>query len=219
MKKAILISLRVIFFVGLMLGAAIFAARSYYQHQSKLAIDEALVLDGAPVMGDPDRPFTIVEFFDYRCPHCAAMSHLVKDAVGTDSQTKIILRPVVLREEESRKIAGLVLAADQQKAGASIALHTAIMDLPDLPTYAAVLELAEKQGLNVIQAEQDAQTYKTKLDANTALIQKIGFPRVPAVIIGDKGYAPLDTMPGINEFLLMVLDAKTRLHVIKGPSS
>ena len=28
--------------------------------------------DGAPVLGNPSAPFTLVEFVDFACPHCAA---------------------------------------------------------------------------------------------------------------------------------------------------
>jgi len=38
---------------------------------------------------------------------------------------------------------------------------------------------------------------------------------VPALVIGDKGYVPFKTMPGINELRLMMIDAKTRLQIPK----
>ena len=214
-KRPVLIALRITGVVLLMLGAAFFAARAYYQHETKAAIQLAIQMDGSPVIGDRDRPFPVVEFLDYRCAHCAPMARLIDDAIGHDPDIKILLRPVYIGDEDSLKIASLVLAVDKQKAGATESLHRAIMALPEVPTYDTALQLAAQQGLNIVQAEKDAVDQRAMVAQNTRLLGKIGFSSVPAIIIGDRGYMPFDQIPGINEFLLMVVDAKTRLHVLK----
>lgn len=211
MKKFFFIFLRVIFIIGVMLVATFYGFKFYYQTQSDRAIEKSLVADNLPVIGQVDAPFTIVEFFDYRCSHCSTMSKLVDEAVRNDSHIKILLRPVVLSDDESLKISTLVLAADSQKQGATLSLHKDIMALPSVPTYDSVKALAVSKGINIEQAEKDGESFKPIVVQNTSLVVDIGFYGVPALVIGDKGFTPQDQMPGVNELRLMIIDAKQRL--------
>jgi protein-disulfide isomerase len=211
MKKSFFIFLRVIFIIGVMLVATFYGFKFYYQTQSDRGIEKSLVADNLPVIGQTDAPFTIVEFFDYRCSHCSAMSKLVDEAVRNDPHIKILLRPVVLSDDESLKISTLVLAADSQKQGATLSLHKDIMALPSVPTYDSVKALATSKGINIEQAEKDGESFKPIVAQNTSLVVDIGFYGVPALVIGDKGFMPQSEMPGVNELRLMIIDAKQRL--------
>lgn len=213
MKKGLFIFLRVIFVIGAMLVTTYFGFKFYYQAQSDRAIQKSLIAENISFIGNKDAPFTIVEFFDYRCPHCSAMSKLVDEAVNNDPQIKILLRPVVLSDEESLKISALVLAADMQKQGSTLSLHKEIMALPSVPSYDTVKAMAELKNINVEQAEKDGEVFKSQITKNTSLIKEIGFYAVPSLVIGDKGFVPQGQMPGINELRLMILDAKKRLNV------
>lgn len=217
MKKGIIIFLRVTFVLCVMCAAVFFGARAYFMHESRQAIQLALTLTDAPVMGDKNRPFTIVEFFDYRCPHCPEMAGLVNEAVDGDAQTKVLLRPAVLMDNDSYRIAALVLSADKQKEGMTIALHKQIMALPQIPTYDIVKAMAQSQGIDIEQGEKDALSPAVQdiLSKNTKLVKDIGFYGVPALIIGDKGFVPRAVLPSVNELKLMMIDAKTRLNLIK----
>ncbi len=213
MRKGFIVFFRATFVILAMLVVTFFGMRYYYQTQSATAIDRALDAADTPIVGGKNNPFTIVEFFDYRCPHCAAFSKIVDEAVGEDTSTKILLRPTVVRDEQSYKIAMLVLAADKQRAGATILLHKQIMALSDIPTYETVKAMAASNGIDVGQAETDGEGFRTVIAANTLMLRDIGFYGVPALIIGDKGYVPQTQMPGINELRLMMIDAKTRLKI------
>ena len=213
MKKFLLVFLRVIFVIGVMLAATFFGLKTYFQFQSDKAIEKSLIVEKMPVIGNPDAPFTLVEFFDYRCPHCSAMSKLVDEAVNNDPNIKILLRPVVLSDDESLKISSFILAADDQREGLTIALHKEVMSLSSIPTYETVKTLAKAKGINIEQAEKDAENFKLDIIKNTSLIKEIGFYAVPSLIIGDKGFLPRNQMPGINELRLMILDAKQRLGI------
>ena len=217
MKKNFLIFCRVIFVLLAMFAATYFALKFYYLSQSKQAIERSLDLteSPAPIVGNEKNPFPIVEFFDYRCPHCSVLSKILMDAVGDDLQstTKIILRPTAVVDDQSYLIGTLVLALDKQKEGESAAVHQEIMALSSVPTYDTVKAMVQTRGLDVEQAEKDAETFKEVITKNTALGRDIGFPSVPALVIGDKGYVPFRTMPGVNELRLMMIDAKTRLKI------
>lgn len=211
MKKALFIFLRVIFVLITMMVMAFFGLKFYYQAQSTNAIEKSLVSDSLPIIGKKDAPFTIVEFFDYRCPHCPVLTKLVDEAVNNDPDIKIVLRPAILTDEESLKIALLVLAADSQRAGATVMLHQEIMGLSSIPSYETVKAIAESNGINIAQAEKDGEAFKPQIQKNTALVAEIGFYAVPSLVIGDKGFVPQERMPGINELRLMIIDAKQRM--------
>jgi protein-disulfide isomerase len=213
MKKNLLIFLRVIFILLAMLLVTYFGLKFYYVSESKHGVEKALIVGESPIIGDTKNPLTIVEFFDYRCPHCLVFSKILMEAVGDDvnSGTKILLRPTVVVDQQSYQIAKFVMALDTQKQGETIALHKEIMNLADVPTYDTVKAMAQARGLNVEQAEKDSENFKDIIGTNTTLAQEIGFPSVPALIIGDKGYLPAH-MPGVNELRLMMIDAKTRLQ-------
>jgi protein-disulfide isomerase len=217
MKKRFIIFVRVIFIVSVIVGAGLFSVRQFYLYQSRQAIQLALLDKDAMVAEHGAAPFPVVEFFDYRCPHCSTMSRLVDDAIEGDKDVKLILRPVQLGDPQSIKIAAFILAADRVRPGASVVLHRAVMQLSSLPDYDEVTSIALSQGLDVKKVEEisQAEDIKNQVIANTKLNREIGFYGVPALIIGDRGYMPRQSMPGINELRLMMLDAKTRLHVSK----
>ncbi len=212
MKKIFFIFLRVAFVILTLLGICFFSLKYYFQFESNQAIEKALDTNQVPILGDKNSSFTIVEFFDYRCAHCPTLAKIVDDAVGNDQEIKILLRPTVMNDEQSYKIALLVLAADQQKQGATLALHKDIMNLPSLPDYNKVKAIAESKGLDVAQLEKDGESFKSIIARNTSFVAEIGFYAVPALIIGDKGFVPIERMPGVNELRLMIIDAKTRLQ-------
>jgi protein-disulfide isomerase len=216
MKKNRIVFFRVTFVILAMLTATFFSLRFYYQYTSQQGIKKSLQIEDTPIIGNKNNPFTIVEFFDYRCPHCSTLYKITQDSIGQDidKTTKVLLRPVVVSDADSYKIALLVLAADGQKQGETIALHRDIMALPSIPTYDTVKAMAVSHGIDVARAEVDGEKFKPVIIKNTKLLADIGFYGVPALVIGDKGYIPRAQMPGINELKLMMLDAKTRLKIL-----
>jgi len=44
-------------------------------------IPQSFTEDGAPVLGDPNAPITIVEFADFRCPHCQSYTSVMADVI------------------------------------------------------------------------------------------------------------------------------------------
>ena len=214
MRKGILVFLRVTFFIIFLATCTLYGMKAFYQYQSRQAIDKALVITDAPMVGDKDLPFTIVEFFDYRCPDCYELNKILMEAIDDSKDTKILLRPSVVVDNQSYEIAAFVLALDMQHQGATALLHKKIMNLASIPTYETVKAMAVAERLNVEQAERDSVVTKPMVAHNTALVQKIGFYGTPALVIGDKGFIPQQRMPSINELKLMIIDAKIRLKII-----
>lgn len=213
MKKAFLIFIRVIFVLVALMVALYYGAKTYFLHQSSLAIEKSVVADNSPVIGDANSPYPIVEFFDYSCPHCAAMSRMLTSVTEGDKETKIILRPVAFIDDDSMKIATLVLAADKQLHGSGEDLHLRLMVLDSPPSYDVALTIAKDLGLDIVALEKSAPQFEPLIEANMILLRDVGFPGVPAVIFGDKGYFPQGPNTSTNEIRLMILDSKKRMGI------
>ena len=93
-------------------------------------IPQSTTEDGAPVLGDPDAPVTIVEFADFMCPACqqyeSTKERLIENYVMT-GQAKLEYRyfPTV---DRSGFVSGLVECAVDQGANFWVA-HDIMFDL------------------------------------------------------------------------------------------
>ena len=47
-----------------------------------------------PILGNAKGTVTIAEFFDYRCPHCQAMSAVLDNLLKKHANVRIVLKPV-----------------------------------------------------------------------------------------------------------------------------
>jgi protein-disulfide isomerase len=50
-------------------------------------IPQSVTDDGAHVLGDPDAPITVVEFADFRCPHCQRYTEVVEQVIENHVMT------------------------------------------------------------------------------------------------------------------------------------
>lgn len=52
-----------------------------------------LTLDGTePVLGDPNAPYTVVEFADYQCPACATVTPMMHELVARNPNIKVLFK-------------------------------------------------------------------------------------------------------------------------------
>jgi protein-disulfide isomerase len=140
----------------------------------------------SPVGGNPKGTITLVEFFDYTCPHCKHSEPAVKSALeqeGTNGSLRIVYKELPILGPGSLYAARAALAADKQ--GKYHALHAALMDSPviDEPT---VQDLAKQVGLDVpkLLKDMEAPEIAQALDANSRLAAELDIQGTPAFILG-----------------------------------
>src|ERR1041385_4852832 len=68
----------------------------------------------SPVAGNPNGDVTIVEFFDYECPHCKEMAPQVANMMQNDKNLKVIFKPLPIFGSMSVFAAKAGLAAAKQ---------------------------------------------------------------------------------------------------------
>ncbi|MEX2171120.1 MAG: vitamin K epoxide reductase family protein [Pirellulales bacterium] len=111
-----------------------------------------------PVLGNPDAEHVIVEFFDYKCPHCRLMHKFVAESLPKyGEQLAIVMLPVpndilcnrYVRQggEDHRgacKLANLAIATADLDPLTFVRLHDWIMDQEHPPSYSSSLRRASQ---------------------------------------------------------------------------
>lgn len=143
----------------------------------------------SPVVGNPKGDVTLIEFFDYQCPHCKNMSPVVAELRKNDKNLRVVYKPLPIFGGNSVFAAKAALASLKQ--GKYIQFHEALMEASNPLTQDKVLEAAQKVGLNVKQLKADvgAVNVNEELDNNVRLAQKLGIAGTPAYIVVATNYA------------------------------
>ena len=139
----------------------------------------------SPVSGDPEGGVTVVEFFDYRCPHCKRALGPVMALLAGDERVRIVWKEFPILGPVSRFAARAAMAAHRQ--GRYHELHVALMRWPEELTEAGIVEIAAAVGLGVERLRRDMEdpAIAAYLDETARLAQALGIGGTPAFVIGD----------------------------------
>ena len=155
-----------------------------------IAAREELLGDPAtPVGGNPTGSVSIVEFFDYGCPHCKRVAPSVKAMVQRDPSVRVVYKELPILGPQSVLGARAALAAHAQ--GRYVAFHEELMASPGPPTMERILHIAAKVGLDGERLEQDMESpaIRDALRRNHALATRLGIQGTPA-FVGGKELVP-----------------------------
>lgn len=137
-----------------------------------------------PMTGNANGKVTVVEFFDYQCPHCVDMAPVIEGIVKANPDVRIIFKEFPIRGPVSEFAARAALAANKQGKYYEFS-HALLQSKPPL-TQEVVLETAKKVGLNVDQLKKDMsdKSVDEQLKANIKLAQDLKLFGTPAFFIG-----------------------------------
>lgn len=158
--------------------------RAIATHREQLLRDPS-----APVAGNPQGDVTVVEFFDYRCPHCQRMAGTVQKLIDEDSRVRIVYKEWPVLGPDSVVAARAALAAHRQ--GKYLSFHKALLASTENIDRARVLAVAASVGLDTAALEKamDEPEIAEILQRNHALARSLGLTGTPAFIIGSE-FAP-----------------------------
>jgi len=166
-------------------------AQRQQQSQAVTKHREELVRDStSPAGGNVAGDVTVVEFFDYACPHCKAVATQVKQLLRDDPKVRIVYKELPVLGEPSVNAARAALAAREQNK--YFAFHDALMAAPPPLNDALIFRVAGQVGLDVDRLKTDMASapISAALQKNQALAQALGVSGTPAFVIGD------DVAPG-----------------------
>lgn len=139
----------------------------------------------SPVSGNAGGDVTVVEFFDYRCPHCKRSLRPVMELLETDNQVRMVWKDFPILGPVSRFAARAAMAADLQSRYHEF--HVAVMRAGGKLTEAGVIAIAADIGLDTERLRRDMKNpaIEDYLDETARLAGALGIRGTPAFVIGN----------------------------------
>lgn len=137
-----------------------------------------------PMAGNVNGKVTVVEFFDYQCPHCVDMTPVIEGLIKNNPDVKIVLKEFPIRGPISEVATRAALAAKEQ--GKYFELHKALMESKQEPlTQDAIFQAAKSVGLDVdkLKAAMKSDVVEKQIKANYKLAQDLQLIGTPAFFI------------------------------------
>jgi protein-disulfide isomerase len=140
---------------------------------------------GDPTAGNVNGKITVVEFFDYQCPHCVNMGPVIDNIIKNNPDVRIVFKEFPIRGPMSEQASRAALAANLQ--GKYLEFHRALLVAASQPiTLDLILKTAKTVGLNVEKLQTDMKSDAIdKLIASTRKLgQNLKLFGTPAFFIG-----------------------------------
>lgn len=165
-----------------------------------------------PITGNPKGRVTLVEYYDYECPHCRRMAPVIHRLHTTYPYLKVVYRVTPLLTPASRDVASIALAAQAQPQWC--ALHHALMASRTAPTVEDALQKATQLGLSAqrLVNEMQAPVVQHQLAENIHLVKGHairGRLALPIFVFGrSTGMRPMITLTGEQPYTLLAAIVK-----------
>jgi len=141
----------------------------------------------AYVEGPADANVTVVEFFDYRCPHCKASLAAVKSLMASGMKVRFAFIEHPILTPDSR-VAAIAAVASRRQPGKYVPFHLALMEtVGELPKE-RILDIAKRVGIDTAKLEQDMAdpAVLASVTESNALADKLHFNGTPTFVINDR---------------------------------
>lgn len=139
----------------------------------------------SPIAGNPQGDVTVVEFFDYQCPHCKDMRPVLEKLLATDKNVRVVFKELPIFGASSRDASAAALAAQKQGADKYLKLHEALLATDNPLNKDKIMKAAQSVGLDTTKLAKDMNSTEVKkqLDDNFKLAQALGLMGTPTFII------------------------------------
>lgn len=167
------------------------------QRRSNAALASVLRDPNTPILGNPDAPVTLIEFFDYNCGYCRRMAEPLQDLLADDGDVRVVMIETPILSEESLGAAQASLAV-HMLGGDYSEVHFGAMISSGRASGDSVMSLAKDLGLNkdALNAVMNGSSVMETISRNYAAMQALDISGTPAFIVA--GSAEADTLTDIN---------------------
>ncbi len=163
----------------------------------------------SPAVGNPQGDVTVVEFFDYQCPHCKDMGTVVEQALTGDKNLRIVMKELPIFGANSKDAAAAALASQKQGADKYLQFHNALLAASNPLNKDKVMKIAKTIGLNTDQLskDMDSDAVQNQLKDNFNLAQALGLMGTPTFIVSKWKVGASDNSGQNAAFVPGVVDA------------
>lgn len=155
-----------------------------------------------PIAGNTTGKITVVDFFDYQCPHCTRMTPILEALVKANPDVRVVFKEFPIRGPISEFASKAALAASKQ--GKYFEFHKALMQqATSAPlTEDAILKVAKSVGLNMdqLKADMKSDAIAQQIKTNYKLGQDLQLIGTPAFFIA-KSDVTKDSKPTAIVFI------------------
>jgi protein-disulfide isomerase len=151
-----------------------------------------------PMAGNAKGKVTVVEFFDYQCPHCVDMVPALNGIVKANDDLRVVYKEFPIRGPMSVTASKAALAANVQ--GKYMEMHDALMKSASSLSEDGINKMAKDIGLDVekFKADMKGEAVDQQIKANYKLAQDLQLMGTPALFIAktDGGKDAIEFIPG-----------------------
>lgn len=161
-----------------------------------------------PVVGNPKGKVTVVEFFDYQCPHCVEMAPVIDGLIKANPDLRIVMKDFPIRGPVSLLAAKAAIAANMQ--GKYWPFHQAIMKQAEGLTEVKIYSIAKDQGLDVakLKTDMNSAAVDDQIKGTFKLAQDLQLMGTPALFVA-KTDLPKGAPSSSIQFIGGQVDQKT----------
>jgi protein-disulfide isomerase len=157
--------------------------------------------DGAPVLGDPKAPITLVEYSDFECPVCRNLHDVIRGLLPNYPQVKVIFKdfPIEQLHPWARTAALAGRCAYHQDPKAFWKVYDLIYDNQDIISasnaYDKALDYAARSGLNTdtFKSCLASSQAASEVDASIANAQSLEVRSTPTVFVNGRRLVGADS--------------------------
>lgn len=137
----------------------------------------------APSIGPKTAPVTIVEFFDYGCPHCKLFAPVLEDLAAEFPQDLVIYYKHFPLGGHPNSVPAAMGAVAAAKQGKFKAMHKALFDGQDDQSPEAIEKMAVAVGCDMKKWKTDMAAARSRVDADHAEGEKAELKGTPQVYV------------------------------------
>jgi protein-disulfide isomerase len=151
------------------------------------------------VLGNPQGPITVVEFFDYNCGYCKRAVSDMTALIEANPDVRVVLKEFPILSEGSVEAARMSVAVKDSAPDSYLKFHEALFSRPGQVDGAKAMEIVRELGLDPdkLSAVANGEAVTRNLQEVQKLASTLGISGTPSYVIGTElvpGAAGFDTL-------------------------
>jgi len=155
------------------------------KEQKRLTVKHEFTLTGRPSVGPATAKVTVVEFFDFQCPHCKTVANKVPSIVKTRGDVRIVYKQYPLEFHPAAKSAAII-AVSAAGQGKWQLIDDLFFDNQDKLDDALVEKLAKESGIDLGKLEAGKAAAQAMVEVDRREGDAAGIEGTPSFFVNGR---------------------------------